>query len=42
MANTVVVDAQRGDAGKGKILDWLSQRAEVSTQFRGGNGRTLQ
>jgi adenylosuccinate synthase len=41
MANVVVVGAQWGDEGKGKIVDWLSERADVITWFRGGNGRAL-
>jgi len=35
MANVVVVGAQWGDEGKGKIVDWLSERADVSRAFRG-------
>jgi adenylosuccinate synthase len=41
MANVVVVGAQWGDEGKGKIVDWLSERVGVITWFRGGNGRAL-
>ncbi|GBF58248.1 adenylosuccinate synthetase [Candidatus Phycosocius bacilliformis] len=43
MANVVVVGAQWGDEGKGKIVDWLSDRADVVTRFQGGHnaGHTL-
>ncbi len=43
MANVVVVGAQWGDEGKGKIVDWLSERAEVIARFQGGHnaGHTL-
>ena len=43
MANVVVVGAQWGDEGKGKIVDWLSERAEVIVRFQGGHnaGHTL-
>ncbi len=43
MANVVVVGAQWGDEGKGKIVDWLSQRADVVARFQGGHnaGHTL-
>jgi adenylosuccinate synthase len=43
MANVVVVGAQWGDEGKGKIVDWLSSRAEVVVRFQGGHnaGHTL-
>ena len=42
MANVVVVGAQWGDEGKGKIVDWLSERADVIARFRGHNaGHTL-
>jgi adenylosuccinate synthase len=43
MANVVVVGAQWGDEGKGKIVDWLSERAEVICRFQGGHnaGHTL-
>ncbi|MBM3510645.1 MAG: adenylosuccinate synthase [Alphaproteobacteria bacterium] len=43
MANVAVVGAQWGDEGKGKIVDWLSERAEVVVRFQGGNnaGHTL-
>ena len=32
----VVVGAQWGDEGKGKIVDWLSERADVVVRFQGG------
>ena len=43
MANVVVVGAQWGDEGKGKIVDWLSQRADIVVRFQGGHnaGHTL-
>ncbi|HEX2114764.1 MAG TPA: adenylosuccinate synthase [Alphaproteobacteria bacterium] len=43
MANVTVVGAQWGDEGKGKIVDWLSQRAEIVVRFQGGHnaGHTL-
>ena len=43
MANVVVVGAQGGDEGKGKIVDWLSERADVVVRFQGGHnaGHTL-
>src|SRR5271156_369809 len=43
MANVAVVGAQWGDEGKGKIVDWLSERAEVVVRFQGGHnaGHTL-
>ena len=43
MANVVVVGAQGGDEGKGKIVDWLSERADVIVRFQGGHnaGHTL-
>ncbi len=37
MANVVVVGAQWGDEGKGKIVDWLSERAQVVVRFQGGH-----
>ena len=33
MANVVVVGAQWGDEGKGKIVDWLSERADIVARF---------
>jgi adenylosuccinate synthase len=43
MANVVVVGGQWGDEGKGKIVDWLSERADVIARFQGGHnaGHTL-
>ena len=43
MANVVVVGSQWGDEGKGKIVDWLSERANVVVRFQGGHnaGHTL-
>jgi adenylosuccinate synthase len=44
MANVAVVGSQWGDEGKGKIVDWLSERADVVVRFQGGHnaGHTLQ
>jgi adenylosuccinate synthase len=43
VGNVVVVGAQWGDEGKGKIVDWLSERADVVVRFQGGHnaGHTL-
>ncbi len=43
MANVAVVGSQWGDEGKGKIVDWLSERADVIVRFQGGHnaGHTL-
>ena len=43
MANVVVVGSQCGDEGKGKIVDWLSERADVVVRYHGGHnaGHTL-
>ncbi len=43
MANVVVVGAQWGDEGKGKIVDWLSDQADVVARYQGGHnaGHTL-
>ncbi|HCK83712.1 MAG TPA: adenylosuccinate synthase, partial [Hyphomonadaceae bacterium] len=43
MAGVVVVGAQWGDEGKGKIVDWLCHRADVVVRFQGGHnaGHTL-
>lgn len=43
MANVVVVGAQWGDEGKGKIVDWLSEQADIVARFQGGHnaGHTL-
>ena len=43
MSNVVVVGSQWGDEGKGKIVDWLSEKADVIVRFQGGHnaGHTL-
>ncbi len=43
MANVVVIGSQWGDEGKGKIVDWLSERADMVARFQGGHnaGHTL-
>ena len=43
MKNVVVVGSQWGDEGKGKIVDWLSNQADVVVRFQGGHnaGHTL-
>ncbi len=43
MANVAVIGAQWGDEGKGKLVDWLSERADVIVRFQGGHnaGHTL-
>ena len=43
MKNVVVVGSQWGDEGKGKIVDWLSDKADIIIRFQGGNnaGHTL-
>lgn len=43
MSNVVVIGSQWGDEGKGKIVDWLSSRADVVVRFQGGHnaGHTL-
>ncbi|MGD1954679.1 MAG: adenylosuccinate synthetase, partial [Sphingomonadales bacterium] len=43
MGNVVVVGSQWGDEGKGKIVDWRSERADVVVRFQGGHnaGHTL-
>ncbi len=43
MANVVVIGSQWGDEGKGKVVDWLSERADVVVRFQGGHnaGHTL-
>ena len=43
MANVVVIGSQWGDEGKGKIVDWLSEKADVVVRFQGGHnaGHTL-
>src|SRR5579863_1948038 len=37
MANVVVVGSQWGDEGKGKIVDWLSEQADIVVRFQGGH-----
>src|SRR5919197_454921 len=43
MSNVAVIGAQWGDEGKGKIVDWLSSRADIVVRFQGGHnaGHTL-
>ena len=43
MANVAVIGSQWGDEGKGKIVDWLSEKADVVVRFQGGHnaGHTL-
>jgi len=43
MANTLVVGAQWGDEGKGKIVDFLSEKADIVARYQGGNnaGHTI-
>ena len=43
MTNVTVIGAQWGDEGKGKLVDWLSNRADVVVRFQGGHnaGQTL-
>ena len=43
MKNVAVVGSQWGDEGKGKIVDWLSEQADVVIRFQGGHnaGHTL-
>ena len=43
MKNVVVIGSQWGDEGKGKIVDWLSEQADVVIRFQGGHnaGHTL-
>ena len=43
MSNVAVIGAQWGDEGKGKIVDWLSEKADVVVRFQGGHnaGHTL-
>ena len=43
MGNVVVIGTQWGDEGKGKIVDWLSERADIVVRFQGGHnaGHTL-
>src|ERR1700733_12176033 len=43
MGNVAVIGSQWGDEGKGKVVDWLSERADVVVRFQGGHnaGHTL-
>ena len=43
MANVAVIGAHWGDEGKGKIVDWLAERADMVVRFQGGHnaGHTL-
>jgi adenylosuccinate synthase len=43
LANVTVIGAQWGDEGKGKVIDWLANRADVVVRFQGGNnaGHTI-
>ena len=43
MTNVAVIGSQWGDEGKGKIVDWLSERADLIVRFQGGHnaGHTL-
>ena len=43
MNNVAVIGSQWGDEGKGKIVDWLSEKADVIIRFQGGHnaGHTL-
>src|SRR3974377_1282459 len=43
MSNVAVIGAQWGDEGKGKIVDWLSEQADIVVRFQGGHnaGHTL-
>ncbi len=43
MTNIVIIGAQWGDEGKGKIVDWMSEKADVVVRFQGGHnaGHTL-
>ena len=43
MTNVTVIGAQWGDEGKGKIVDWLSNQADIVLRFQGGNnaGHTI-
>ena len=42
MTNVAVIGAQWGDEGKGKIVDWLSSRADVVVRFQGGHNAGLR
>ena len=43
MSNVIVIGTQWGDEGKGKIVDWLSEKADLVVRFQGGHnaGHTL-
>ena len=43
MTNVTVIGSQWGDEGKGKIVDWLSNQADIVVRFQGGNnaGHTI-
>ena len=41
MGNVVVVGAQWGDEGKGKIVDWLSEQADIVVRFQGGDRKSV-
>ena len=43
MSNVTVIGGQWGDEGKGKIIDWLANRADMVVRFQGGNnaGHTI-
>ena len=43
MSNVAVIGSQWGDEGKGKIVDWLSEKADVIVRFQGGHnaGHTI-
>tara|TARA_A100001015_G_scaffold316076_1_gene429456 strand:+ start:680 stop:1972 length:1293 start_codon:yes stop_codon:yes gene_type:complete len=43
MSNVTVIGSQWGDEGKGKIVDWLSNKADIVVRFQGGNnaGHTI-
>ena len=43
MSNVVIIGTQWGDEGKGKIVDWLSEKADLVVRFQGGHnaGHTL-
>ena len=43
MTNVTVIGAQWGDEGKGKVIDWLADLADVVVRFQGGNnaGHTI-
>ena len=43
MSNVVVIGSQWGDEGKGKLVDWLADKADAVVRFQGGNnaGHTL-